>query len=209
MLLWAALLLGGAKVVSIVTFHTGLGGAGAGVGLFSYRFRCTLSPEPNFNEETVGGMLIIEGRAPKRFRLFGGTSPAYEAVSMGWWLNAGVTSGESEGRANLNLVNDKIEVSGRSSPLDASNLKEILRLSDSQPNNEFISNLLNFLSECRSGELPRPRHHTRQLDKPIKGYMQHFAIGYSIRYPILCWVGLWLIILAVFYTSKRITSRAS
>ena len=207
--LWTALLLGGAKLVSVVTFNTGLAGSGAGVGAFAYWFQCKLEPDPIYHgqDKSVGGLITIEGRAPSRFKFDGGISPAYEKVSLEWILYSGGATGRSEGQVDIDLRENRIRKDGEPLPLEPSSLARVLAIDDSPANAVFLTALFDFLTDCRSGNIPRPRHHPYSFEDPIEGQMQHFAMGPSIRYPVIIWFSIWLVLLVATHLIPWLTSR--
>ena len=209
--LWTALLLGGAKVISVVTFNTGLAGSGAGIGSFSYWFRCSLEPNSVYGgqDESVGGFITIEGTAPSRFKFNGGVSPTYDKVALEWHLYSGGAAGLTEGQAEIDLLADEIRTDDKLFPLELPGLARALGIDDSPANGVFLNALFDFLRDCRSGDIPRPRHHTRRFDDPIGGQLQHFATGASIRYPIISWFGIWLMLLVATYLIPGLTRRRS
>ncbi len=206
--LWTALSFGGALVISVATSHSSPGSS-AGMGWFSYKFQCSLAPESVYDgqEKPVVGVIRIKGTAPSRFRFDGSVSPHYGKVTMEWILYSGGALRSTGGQADVNLLANVIQTSGDSVPLDSSGLASVIGIDDSPPNKLFVNALLEFLGDCRSGDLPRPRHHTIRFDDTIGGQMQHFAAGSFLPYPLIIWFAASAVFIFSIYQAQWLTSR--
>lgn len=202
--IWLAVLIGGVQVVGTVFGRSSQGGTGNGAGFFDYSFRSHFFPSVE-GDPSVSD-IELEGRAPRRFKVYGGVSPVYDQIFMKWSLNSGY-EGRPEGNVLFNLESDTISDRDVSVPLDIEHLLAVMEIPDRPANRLTLQYLLDVLEDCHSGQLPRPRHHGYTLQDPMSGRMQHVALGFMVNYPILTWVGLWIIAIPVFYTIKRITSR--
>lgn len=203
---WILLLIGGAWVVAAVTYHTGLPGSGAGVGRFSYWFRYTLEPYSHeIGDDELIGMVTIEGTAPVRFMVDGGKSPEYREVSMEWAMFSGVHGGETEGTCTVDLREKQIVSGADRHPLDQSSLHSLFGLAVvSKQSDQFLDDVLSKLEAAALGTIPRPRHHTYYFEEPpTRGRLQHFAHGDAVRYPILIWVGVWLLLALATAVNKN------
>ncbi|MCW1926522.1 hypothetical protein OKA05_28480 [Luteolibacter arcticus] len=209
---WVALFFAGVWVVSVVTSHSAMAGAGAGMGRFSYWFRFTLEPYPSGGgDDELMGRVIIEGRAPPRWMKFGGVSPRYREVSLEWAMFSGVRVGETGGTCSIDLTKHEIVSGADRLPLDRENLGRLFGFAVApEESMGFLDELLGRLEECRSGTLPRPRHHTYRFDEgPIRGRLQHFASGFSLSYPELVWAGVWLFMVLGVTTGMVLRRRRS
>jgi len=207
---WTLLLLGGALVVSKVTYHTGLPGSGAGVGSFSYWFRYTLEPHSaEVLDDELIGFVKIEGKAPRRFMSRGGRSPKYEEVSMEWAMFSGVHGGKTEGTCSVDLNNKQIIDGANRIPLGQSSLRSLIGLEvHSEQSVQLLNGIHSKLEAAALGAMPRPRHHTYYFEEPLtRGRLQHFALGSSARFPVLIWAGIWLILLLAAFIIKKATRR--
>lgn len=202
--IWLAVLVVGVWAVGFVSFKTSQGGTGNGAGFFDYSFRSCYFPA--FEEDPSMSMIELEGRAPRRFKVFGGVSPVYDAISLKWSLHSGY-SGRPKGQVSLHLASETLTDGDRSVPLDVEHLLEVIGIPDRPANRDTLRYLMKVLEDCRTGRLPRPNHHGYELEEPMPGSMRHAALGYMVSYPVLAWVGLWLLAIPAFYTTKRMTNR--
>lgn len=198
--MWLAVLITGVWVVGFVFRSTCQGGTGNGAGFFHYYFRSqfflSLEGDPSISH------FELEGRAPRRFKVFGGVSPVYDKVSMKWSLNPGHED-RSNGQVLLNLDSHTISAREADVPLDIEHLLAVLEIPDRPANRLILQYLLDFLDDCHTGQLPRPSHHGHKLEAPMFGSMQHAALGYMMSYSTLTWVGIWALAIPVFHTIKR------
>ena len=195
-LFWVTLLAAGVKAVSIITLETDAG-SGNGAGVFSYSFRSHFdSGLPTRHLGQLFGRVTIEGGAPSRFKSYGGVSPVYDQVTLHWYVHGDEIS---ERKTEVNLQANEIDADGRSVALSASSLAEIFGIEDLSPRPIILSALMDFLNDCRTGELPRPAHHPYQFDHPLRWEMQHVAVGNRVRYSVIGWIGVWLGLLIAIY----------
>jgi hypothetical protein len=202
--IWLAVLIGGMQVVGTVFRRSSQGGTGNGAGFFDYSFQSHFFPsvegDPSISD------IELQGRAPRRFKVYGGVSPVYDHISMKWSLNSGY-EGRPEGRLLFDLDSDTIVDRDVRVPLDIEHLLATLEIPDRPANRLTLQYVLDVLEDCHTGQLPRPSHHGYTLQDPMFGRMRHVALGYKVNYSILTWVGIWILAIPVFYTTKRITSR--
>ncbi len=204
--IWLTVLVGGILSVGTVFRQSSQGGTGNGAGFFDYFFRSHFFP----SEEGDPSISYIElkGRAPRRFKVYGGVSPVYDEISMKWSLNSGY-EGRPEGRVLFHLHSDTISDRDVCVPLDIEHLLAAMEIPDRPANRVTLQYLLNVLEDCHTGQLPRPSHHGYNFEEPMPGSMQHVARGFMVNYSVLRWVGIWILAIPVFYTVKRITSRGA
>jgi hypothetical protein len=203
---WIFLLLGGALLVSTATYNTGLPGSGAGVGRFSYWFRYTLEPHTNeVLDDGLRGLVTIEGRAPGRFLADGGRSPKYQEVNMEWMMFSGVLGGGTEGTCAVDLSKNQIVAGANRLPLERGSLRSLFGVEvNSDQSDQFLDDLQSKLEAAASGTMPRPRHHTYYFEElPTRGKLQHFALGFSVRSPVLVWGCIWLLLVITTITIKK------
>lgn len=209
---WALLLFGGAWVVDGATFTLTMSGAGHGVGLFFYRFVYSLYIFDELPDD-IAGLIVIKGQTPSRFQWDGSHSPEYEEVHITWDFQIGTGRRATTGACFINLSRNEIALGDDHIPLDVSGLRRLFDLDPSPANEDkLVAKLLSILSACQSGTLPRPRHHSYHFEENfIRGRLQHGAGGRAIRYPILVWVGIWLVLLlkSAFTKANRLTAPRS
>lgn len=205
-ILWMLLLFGGWFIVSAVETVPARAGSGAGMGYYSYWFRLTLEPFPlSTRPDEIIGQLGIEGKAPSRWMKDGGVAPRYQSVEIDWSmfsLDGGY--GESSGRCSIDLATNEIVSDSGRRPLSRENLQGLLGMEKaSEQAIGFLDEVMAKLEACRSGTLPRPRHHTYYSEAaPARMRLQHFASGISLPYPELNWTGLWFLCLLGVGTAK-------
>lgn len=205
------LVIGGAEAIAYTTLHTGIAGSGAGIGSFSYQFECTLEPDSVHVGETrsVGGVIIIRGSAPRRFKFHGGVSPVYDQVTLQWMLYFVGASGRSEGYARVDLLANEIRTGGKAFPLEQSGMARALGIDNPQSNCVFLDALFDFLNDCKSGDIPRPGHHPRRIEGPVEGDLVHVASGSMIRYPVVIWFGICLVLVVAACLLPRLSGGRS
>lgn len=204
--IWLAVLVGGILAVGTVFRRSSQGGTGNGAGFFDYSFRSNYFPAMEGDPSI--SYVELEGRAPRRFKVYGGVSPIYDTMSLKWNLNSGY-EGRPEGHVLLNLDSHTISDGEGSVPLDIEHLIAVIGIPDRPANRVTLQYLLNVLEDCHTGQLPRPSHHGYNFEDPMPGRMQHVALGFMLNYFILTWVGIWILAIPIFYTIKRITSRGA
>lgn len=175
-------------MVGWVFQRTCQGGTGNGAGIFHYSYRCDIFPDVEGDPSLE--YVALDGQAPKRFMMYGGVSPVYDRISMKWSLHPGYV-GRSEGKVVLDLASNTINEAGHSVALDSDRLLDVLGIPDRPANRATLKYLLDTLDDCHKGRVPRPSHLGYHLEQPMPGYMQHVALGYSVDYYLLTWVGIW------------------
>jgi hypothetical protein len=204
--IWLVVLIGGIEVVGTVFGRTSQGGTGNGAGFFDYSFQSLFFPsvegDPSISD------IELEGRAPRRFKVYGGVSPVYDQISMTWSLNPGY-EGRPEGRLLFDLDSDTIVDRDVRVPLDIEYLLAALEIPDRHANRLTLQYVLDVLEDCHTGQLPRPSHHGYTLQDPMSGGMRHVALGFMMSYSILTWVGIWILAITVFYTTKGIITKGA
>lgn len=202
--IWLAVLVIGIWVVGFVFRSTCQGGTGNGLGLFRYSYELDLFPavdgDPSFSH------VELEAQAPQRFKVFGGISPRYDAISMKWELNNGY-EGRPEGHILINLLEGDLVDGGRRLDLNSDNLLSVTGVPDRPANRITLEYLLGIFEDARTGQLPRPSHFSYTPEDPMLGRIQHVALGFMLNYSILSWVGIWTLAAIATITTKRITSR--
>lgn len=198
---WLVVLFYGLWMVDVVFRSTCQGGTGDGVGFFDHSFRYYSLPDVEGDPSIA--YIELEGQAPKRFMFDGGVSPAYDKVTMKWCLHDGYV-GRPKGELSLNLANQTIDHEGRSVPLDNDHLLKVMQIPDRTENRVTLGLLLDALKVCHAGQLPKPSHFSREIKDPMQGNIQHGAHGYSVSYSTLTWIGIWMLMIIVYYTRKRI-----
>ncbi len=138
LMIWIAVLVGGAMAVGMVFKRTSQGGTGNGLGLFRYSYEFDLFPaiddDPSFSH------IQLNAEAPQRFKLYGGVSPKYETISMKWELPPGY-EGRSEGHILINLTDSVIHDNGRTFDLNSDNLLKVTGVQDRSANRITIEYL--------------------------------------------------------------------
>lgn len=203
---WILLLLGGAWIVSEATYHTGLPGSGAGVGHFSYRFFYTLEPNSDATlDDKLSGYVKIQGRAPSRFMVNGGKSPVYHEVTMEWALSTHIQDGGTGGTCTIDLSEMQIVAGSERLPLEQSSLRSLFGLEiTSKQSDQFLDDLQSTLEGAALGTIPPPQHHVYSFeDSATQGILQHQAIGRAVRFPVLIWTGIWILLILATVIIKK------
>ena len=202
-MIWLIVLIGGVMAVGMVFRVSSQGGTGNGAGFFDYQFQSRIFPSVEGDPSIF--YIELEGRAPKRFKLYGGVSPVYDRISMNWELHSDY-EGRPEGHVIFHFDSNTVSDRGASAPLNVESMLAIMEIPDRPANRLTLQYLLDILESYHSGRLPRPSHHHYTLEDPMSGNLKHVARGYIVRYPILSWVGIWILTIPVFYSIRRMTS---
>jgi hypothetical protein len=187
---WLAVLLVGLYLISFLTFHTGLSGAGTGTGIFSYSFRafCDVMSERE-NEGSAFGSIFIEAKLPPRFMVWGQSSPKYRNAEITWTL---LQKEKSKGKATIDLERMLIITDDKSASLTTKTLSALLGIAPTTARDTIlVERVAELLRSAGDGKLPVPNHHGYSLPEPFIGYMQHYALGFWIRPLGLVWVAIW------------------
>ena len=167
--------------------------------MFEYRFRAYLFPR--FDVDSSFDYIELQALAPKRFMWNGNVSSSYDFVSMNWSANDGSLD-RQKGELQFNLRKNTMTFVGRELQISAPHFFELTKMSDDPANRQILDYLMRFLEDAKSGKLPKPSHHSYEINEIAEGDLQHFASGYSMRYSTAVWPILWAVALIVFYRMK-------
>lgn len=141
----------------------------------------------------------FEGKTDPHWRWVYSTNLVYLSLQFEWFAFDSQAD-HLEGSGTLRLPSLAYESSRGTGVLTRTVLSQWLLSSTNRTPDaaRSIDAVFGFIDAAGRGTLPAPSHHGHHLKEPVRGYIQHFSLGFGVGGFVYIWIAIWLLLVVFF-----------